>query len=75
MRTDQVPDCDFLAANVLAGPLRAWAASQRQMPPELILGGVLRDEADGVSRAFVARGLHERERRAQAEWTALYLVR
>ena len=75
MRTDQVPDCDFLAANVLAGPLRAWAASQRQLPPELILSGVLRDEADGVSRAFVARGMHERERRIQAEWTALYLVR
>jgi ribosomal protein L11 methyltransferase len=75
MRSDQVPDCDFLAANVLAGPLRAWAASQRQMPPELILSGVLRDETDSVSGAFAARGMRERERRIQAEWTALYLVR
>ncbi len=75
MRTDQVPDCDFLAANVLAGPLRAWAASQRRMAPELILSGVLRDEADGVSRAFAGRGVHERERRIRGEWTALYLVR
>ena len=74
MRTDQVPGCDFLAANVLAGPLRAWAASQCRMPPELILSGVLREEADRVSRAFAARGLHERERRVGAEWTALYLV-
>ena len=74
MRSDQVPDCDFLAANVLAGPLRAWAASQRRLPPELILSGILRDEADGVARAFADRGRHERERRIAAEWAALYLV-
>jgi ribosomal protein L11 methyltransferase len=74
MRTDQVPDCDFLAANVLAGPLRAWAASQRRMPPELILSGVLADEADAVSRAFSERGMRERERRVRAEWAALLLV-
>jgi ribosomal protein L11 methyltransferase len=73
MRSGQVPECDFLAANVLAGPLRAWAASQRRMPPELILSGILREEADGVSRAFADRGLHERERRISGEWTALYL--
>ena len=75
MRSDQVPDCDFLAANVLAGPLRAWAASQRRLPPELILSGLLRDEADGVARAFADRGRHERERRIAGEWAALCLVR
>lgn len=74
MRSGQVPDCDFLAANVLAGPLRGWAASQRRMPPELILSGVLREEADGVTRAFEDRGLRERERRISAEWAALHLV-
>ena len=74
MRSDQVPDCDFLAANVLAGPLRAWAASQRRLPPELILSGLLRDEADGVARAFADRGRHERGRRIAGEWAALHLV-
>jgi ribosomal protein L11 methyltransferase len=74
MRSDQVPDCDFLAANVLAGPLRAWAASQRRLPPELILSGLLRDEAEGVARAFADRGRHEGERRIAGEWAALHLV-
>ena len=30
LRTDQVPVGDLWAANVLAGPLRTWAASQRE---------------------------------------------
>ncbi len=75
LRTEQVPDCDFLAANVLAGPLAAWAASQRELPPALILSGLLREEADAVSAAFAARGLRECERRLRGEWTALRLQR
>jgi ribosomal protein L11 methyltransferase len=71
MRREQVPDCDFLAANVLAGPLGAWAASQRRMPPALILSGVLREEADAVRGRFAARGLQERERRVAGDWVAL----
>ncbi len=75
MRREQVPGCDFLAANVLAGPLGAWAASQRQMPPALILSGLLREETDAVRDAFAARGLRERERRFCGEWAALLLTR
>lgn len=75
MRADQVPDCDFVAANVLAGPLRAWAASQRRMPPELILSGLLRAEADAVAAVFAARGLRELERRTDGDWAALLLAR
>jgi ribosomal protein L11 methyltransferase len=75
MRTEQVPDCDFVAANVLGGPLRAWAASQRRLPPLLILSGVLRDEADVVAGAFGGRGLQERGRRVSGEWAALLLAR
>jgi ribosomal protein L11 methyltransferase len=73
LRVEQVPECDFLAANVLASPLRAWAASQRALPPKLILSGLLTDEADGVAAAFNARGLRERERRTQGDWTALVM--
>jgi ribosomal protein L11 methyltransferase len=73
LRTDQVPDCDFVAANVLAWPLRAWAASQRRLAPELILSGLMTEEADDVLSAFAARGFHERSRRRRGEWTALAL--
>lgn len=73
LRAEQVPDGDFLAANVLASPLRAWAASQRRLPPELILSGLLAGEADEIAAAFAVRGLRERQRRARGEWTALLL--
>jgi ribosomal protein L11 methyltransferase len=71
LRTDQVPEADLWAANVLAGPLRTWAASQRSFAPELLLSGILADEADAVAAAFAARGLGETERRRGGEWTAL----
>jgi ribosomal protein L11 methylase PrmA len=58
-------------ANVLAGPLRAWAAAQQRFPPELILSGVLTEEADSVAAAFVARGGIETQRSTRNEWTAL----
>ena len=74
LRSEQVPDCDFGAANVLAGPLRAWAASQRRLPPRLILSGLLTHEADDVAAAFAARGLRERGRRELGEWAALWLT-
>jgi ribosomal protein L11 methyltransferase len=74
LRADQVPGCDLVAANVLAGPLVAWAASQREMPPVLILSGLLREEADRVSAAFGARGLVERDRREQGDWAALQVA-
>jgi ribosomal protein L11 methyltransferase len=71
LRTEQVPACDLLAANVIAGPLRTWAASQRRLPPELILSGLLTAEADSVAQAYAARGRPERERRIRDEWAAL----
>ena len=74
LRSEQVPDCDFGAANVLAGPLRAWAASQRRLPSRLILSGLLTHEADDVAAAFAARGLRERDRRELGEWAALWLT-
>jgi ribosomal protein L11 methyltransferase len=73
LRAEQVPDCHLVAANLLGAPLRTWAASQRRFPAELILSGLLVDEADGVAGAFAARGLRERERRTGGEWAALRL--
>jgi ribosomal protein L11 methyltransferase len=71
LRDAQVPDCRLAVANVLAGPLRAWAAVQARFPPELILSGILTAEADAVSAAFAARGAREHERRCAGDWTAL----
>lgn len=74
LRAEQVPDCDFGAANVLARPLVAWAASQRRLPPTLVLSGLLVEEADGVAGAFGTRGLRECERRELGGWAALLLA-
>jgi ribosomal protein L11 methyltransferase len=73
LRRQQVPDADLVVANVLAPPLRAWAVTQRRFPSRLILSGLLGDEADGVSAAFAARGLRERDRRVRGDWSALLL--
>lgn len=71
LRQSQVPDCRLAVANVLAAPLRAWAATQERFAPELILSGLLTAEAESVAAAFVARGAVELERRRRGEWTAL----
>jgi ribosomal protein L11 methyltransferase len=75
MRHEQAPGCDCGAANVLGGPLISWAASQRELPPVLILSGLLATEADRVAAAYAQRGHAERERRISGEWAALRLAR
>jgi ribosomal protein L11 methyltransferase len=75
LRRDQVPRAELVAANVLAPPLIAWAASQRELAPSLILSGLLATEADRVAGAFAQRGCRERERRLRGEWAAVALAR
>jgi ribosomal protein L11 methyltransferase len=74
MRREQAPRADFGAANVLGGPLVTWAASQRALPPTLILSGLLATEADRVAGAYAERGHAERERRIAGDWAALLLA-
>jgi ribosomal protein L11 methyltransferase len=74
MRQQQAPGADVGTANVLAGPLIAWAAFQRELPPTLILSGLLATEADHVAAAYAQRGHAERERRVLGEWAALLLT-
>jgi ribosomal protein L11 methyltransferase len=71
---EQVPDCDFVAANVLALPLGAWAASQRRLPLDLILSGLLEREADLLVNVYAARGLREQRRLVRGEWAALKMT-
>jgi ribosomal protein L11 methyltransferase len=74
MREEQAPRADCGAANVLGGPLVTWAASQRELPPTLILSGLLATEADRVADAYARRGRAERDRRRSGEWAALLLA-
>jgi ribosomal protein L11 methyltransferase len=74
MRSEQAPGAACAAANVLAGPLVAWAASQRELPSTLILSGLLATEADSVAGAYAKRGFAEGDRRASGEWAALLLT-
>jgi ribosomal protein L11 methyltransferase len=74
LRVEQVPDADLALANVLAGPLLAWARTQERLAPRLILSGLLATEADRVAQAYAARGLRERTRRVRGDWAALLLA-
>ena len=74
MREEQAPSASCGVANVLAGPLIAWADSQRDLPPTLILSGLLATETDKVAAAYAQRGHVERARRASGEWAALCLA-
>lgn len=75
MREAQAPGAHYGVANVLAGPLVAWAEHQRELPPTLILSGLLATEADRVAAAYARRGHAERERRILGEWAALLTAR
>jgi ribosomal protein L11 methyltransferase len=74
MRAAQAPAADAGVANVLGGPLVAWAGFQHELPPRLILSGLLATEADGVAAAYAQRGHAESERRVSGDWAALLLT-
>lgn len=73
LRRDQVPPADLVVANVLGGPLIAWAAHQRRLAPRLVLSGLLTTEVDRVAAAFTARGRRVTDRRTRGDWAALAL--
>jgi ribosomal protein L11 methyltransferase len=61
-------------ANLLRPLLLELASTLPWAPSQLIVGGLLREEADEVANAFVERlKLRERERRASGEWAAVWL--
>jgi len=74
LRTQQLPRAQLVLANLLRPLLLELATKLAARPAQLIAGGLLREEADAVSRAFGERlGLHERARREQGEWAAVWL--
>jgi ribosomal protein L11 methyltransferase len=75
LRAEQTPDADLVVANVLAGPLLAWAGLQERLPGRLILSGLLAGETDRVAGAYAARGMTVAETRVRGDWAALLLIR
>jgi ribosomal protein L11 methyltransferase len=73
LRRAPAPCARTVVANLTAPLLGEVAGRLREVPQRLICSGLLASEADGVTGAFAARGLVERERRSEDEWTALSL--
>jgi ribosomal protein L11 methyltransferase len=83
LRDGPAPGAPLVFANLLGPLLRRLAvegfagpgAGGDATPAALVAGGLLSEEADDVAAAFVRRGLRERTRRTDGEWTALLLAR
>lgn len=73
LRREAGPWAPTVTAN-LVGPLLLEVADRLERPPRrLIASGLVHAEADEVAAAFARRDLHECERAAGGEWTALLL--
>jgi ribosomal protein L11 methyltransferase len=73
LRREPPPPAETVAAN-LTRPLLLEVAKRMDEPPrELVVSGLLEEEADEVAAAFAA--LRLRDRRAEAGWAALALGR
>jgi ribosomal protein L11 methyltransferase len=71
---DGAGDPPVVLANLLRPLLLELAERMPAAPAHLLVGGLLREEADEIGRAYAARlGLRERQRRASGEWAAMWL--
>ena len=69
---------DLILANILADPLIEMATTLLNVLAangELVLSGLMVDQADRVLAAYTAIGMQLRERRDEGEWSALSLHR
>ncbi|MEA2384154.1 MAG: ribosomal protein methyltransferase [Solirubrobacteraceae bacterium] len=72
-RDGPAPGAPVVLANLLGPLLRRLAevGFADEAPAALIAGGLLTTEADQIAAAFARRGLLERTRRTDGEWSAL----
>lgn len=68
------PPAATVVANLVRPLLLEVAGRMDVVPPQLIVSGLLREEAGEVGDAFGRHGLREAARRASGEWAALLLV-
>jgi ribosomal protein L11 methyltransferase len=74
LRSGPMPGARTLVANLTAPLLREVAAGIHASPPErMVCSGLLVGEADEISGALAAAGLHEADRRVEGDWAALCL--
>ncbi len=73
LRQASPPEAPTVVANLTAPLLREVAERLERVPDRLVCSGMLAAEAEGVVDAFAARGLEERERRADGDWVAISL--
>ena len=73
LRRSPAPAARTAAANLTTPLLLAVAERLEERPERLVASGLLEADADAVAGAFAARGLVERDRRAEAGWAALLL--
>ena len=71
LRTDPVPVAATVVANLLTALLVPCATSLARGAERVIASGILAEEGDRVTGAFVAGGLRQRERRQAGDWVAL----
>lgn len=67
---------DLIVANILAGPLQALApdvGAAAEKGGNVILSGILEQQADGVLAAYVAAGMELVQRLQRKDWTTLVL--
>jgi ribosomal protein L11 methyltransferase len=75
LRREEVPAAPTAVANLLTPLLVGWAESVTEVTQRVIASGILASETDSVAAAFGGRGLGEKERRQDGDWTALLLAR
>jgi ribosomal protein L11 methyltransferase len=75
-RDGPAPGAPVVLANLLGPLLRRLAevGFEGDGPAALVASGLLTTEADAIAAAFARRGLLERTRRTDGEWSALLLA-
>jgi ribosomal protein L11 methyltransferase len=75
LRTDPPPEAPAVVANLTAPVLRDVADRMEEAPRDLVISGLLAEEAEEVGEAFAPRGLRIAERLDSGDWSALLLTR
>ncbi len=69
------PLAETVVANLIRPLLLRVASRMKEAPAQLIVSGLLREEADEIAAAFAPLGVRESARREAGEWAALLLAR
>ena len=76
LRTDSLPESETLVANILAPVLITLSGKMGSWRPQtVVLSGILDDQADGVTAAWVPLGYSEADRTSRGGWSAIRLVK